>query len=312
MRELGITVQQAAGIVGNFGAESGLISGRQEGTKESDRPLTTILGRTGGIDWAQWTADRRRAFAKFVEEKGLPFPSYETSLAFVLHELRGPEAKALRQLKLTTTAKAAAETFEHFYERAGVKNYPARIAYANRAVQLWLASPYNTGQPTPEPVPVPLPLPDPPKPAITSKTIIFAVLTFLLPLAGQYLPTLASIPPDTQAALISELLGLGGGAIAVVATIFGRIWAKSPIAGTAAAKKAAEVMDMAVEAPSPTFQLPPIEEEIAEAVRDIRSEPRLVEMSLETLVEQLPEVLALFRKLREETAGIPQKDDEHA
>jgi hypothetical protein len=68
-----LTPEQAAGFVGNFGAESSLISGQQEG-----KPLgttETIRGHTGGIDWPQWTASRRTAFAKFVESKKLPYPS---------------------------------------------------------------------------------------------------------------------------------------------------------------------------------------------------------------------------------------------
>jgi hypothetical protein len=38
MRELDLTDVQAAGIVGNFGYESGLISGRQQGTSETAKP----------------------------------------------------------------------------------------------------------------------------------------------------------------------------------------------------------------------------------------------------------------------------------
>jgi hypothetical protein len=173
MRELKITPQQAAGIVGNFGHESGLISGRQEGTKETDPPLTkaTILNHLGGVDWAQWTADRRRAFAKWISDNGRPFPAYKTSLDFVLHELRGSESDALRRLRLTTTAKAAAETFEDAYERAGVKAWPQRVALAERALKLWLESPYNKPAPVPTPVP---PVPELSQELIMAIQAIFA------------------------------------------------------------------------------------------------------------------------------------------
>jgi hypothetical protein len=317
MRELQITPQQAAGIVGNFGQESGLISGRQEGTKASDGPYP-ILGHKGGIDWAQWTADRRRHFAQWVEEREMTYPSYEASLGFVLHELRGLEAKALRQLRLTKTAKAAAETFEHLYERAGVKAWPQRVAFAERALKLWLASPYNTGeQPVPTtPVPVPTPLPDPAKPWYLSQTLWGIVVAMAAPLVAKAIPSFATVDQGTVVEWIVWVIGnivpLLGGA----AAIQGRLSATKPIAGTNAEKVAEAALEKAIEVPSPTYQ-PPIEAEIAEAVRGIRPETRLVDMSLETLVEQLPEVFERFRRLRQEIDAAdpdfePKKEALHA
>jgi hypothetical protein len=146
-----LTPEQAAGFVGNFGAESSLISGQQEG-----KPLgttETIRGHTGGIDWPQWTASRRTAFAKFVESKKLPYPSYEASWAFVQQELRTTHKHALDQIRKTTTLKAAVETAEGHYEKAGVKNWTARHAHAARALDLYLASlPPLPPPPLPDPV----------------------------------------------------------------------------------------------------------------------------------------------------------------
>lgn len=138
IKTFNLTPEQAAGFVGNFGAESSLISGQQEG-----KPLgttETIRGHTGGIDWPQWTASRRTAFAKFVESKKLPYPSYEASWAFVQQELRTTHKHALDQVRKTTTLKAAVETAEGHYEKAGVKNWAARQSHAARALDLYLAS----------------------------------------------------------------------------------------------------------------------------------------------------------------------------
>lgn len=148
IKEFGLTPEQAAGFVGNFGAESGLISGQQEGW-----PLggtTAIRGMTGGIDWPQWTGQgpdgRRRAFADFVEERGLPYPSYKASWEFVKHELKTTHKHALEQVRKTTTLEAATKTAEAHYEKAGVKRMEERYAHARRALEL-----YNAYKPPPPP-----------------------------------------------------------------------------------------------------------------------------------------------------------------
>lgn len=139
IRTFDLTPEQAAGFVGNFGAESSLISGQQEG-----EPLGTtekIRGRTGGIDWPQWTGQtkggRRKAFGDFVESRGLPYPSYQASWAFVQEELRTTHKHALAQVRKTTDLKSAVETAEAHYEKAGVKNWSARHAHAARALTLY-------------------------------------------------------------------------------------------------------------------------------------------------------------------------------
>lgn len=147
MKELGLKDFQAAGFVGNFGAESGLISGRQEGTKEASSPAKVIARDDGshpigGIDWAQWTASRRVDFYKFLKANGLlsSYPSYEASLAFLLHELTTSYKHAVEQVKKTTSLKAATETAEAHYEKAGIKNMASRYEFAQRALDLYRAS----------------------------------------------------------------------------------------------------------------------------------------------------------------------------
>jgi hypothetical protein len=140
IRDLDLTPEQAAGIVGNLGAESGLRA-IQEANPTSGR---------GGWGWAQWTGPRRTAFEKWVKAHGFKQDSYEANYGFLLQELMTSEKDALRRLKLTKTAKAAAETFEDAYERAGVKAWASRVKFAERALALYKASP----PPSPLPPPV--------------------------------------------------------------------------------------------------------------------------------------------------------------
>lgn len=164
VKELNLTPEQAAGFAGNFGRESGLVSGQQEG-----KPIgvtAPIRGLSGGIDWAQWTGQtktgRRKLFGDFVESNNLPYPAYSTSLAFLLHELSTTHKKALDQVRKTTTVKTATETvgyhYEKFegYENLNSSNYKERIRYAERALDLYLSF---------------LPPPPPPIEEVTLKTL---------------------------------------------------------------------------------------------------------------------------------------------
>lgn len=148
IKEFDLKPFQACGFVGNFGAESSLVSGQQEGWPIGG--TAPIRGRKGGIDWPQWTGqdpgERRRAFGDFVEERGLPYPSYKASWEFVKHELKTTHKRALAQVRKTTTLEAAVETAEKYYEGAGVKRMEARYDYARRALEL-----YNLYKPPPPP-----------------------------------------------------------------------------------------------------------------------------------------------------------------
>ena len=76
-----------------------------------------------------------------MEAKGLPYPSYRASLAFVLHELATTEAAALAKVKQTKTLIGAVQAVQDNYERPGVKATPSRIAHAKRALELYKPSP---------------------------------------------------------------------------------------------------------------------------------------------------------------------------
>lgn len=99
----GWTSQQAAGIVANLTAESGL--------------RTNAVGDGGnayGI--AQWHKDRQRAFEKFT---GRPIQgsSFADQLAFVNHELRTSEKRAGYWLRRAGNAYSAGFLFSSMYER---------------------------------------------------------------------------------------------------------------------------------------------------------------------------------------------------
>lgn len=241
IKELGLIPVQAAGFVGNFGAESGLVSGQQEG-----KPIGTVYpirGFNGGIDWPQWTGwgqgGRRKAFAEFVESQGLPYPSYKASWEFVKHELRTSHAKALRQVKLTTSVKAAAETAEAYYEIAGIKRMGSRIQAAEEALRLWKASsqpapaPPSPAPPTPvPPMPTPpAPLPDS-KPWWQSKTVLINIATFLAstPLFAKYFGGMDVSALAETLSTVAVLLG------PILSSVF-RVTAAQPIEGTPLSKQ---------------------------------------------------------------------------
>jgi hypothetical protein len=141
MAEFDLKDFQAAGILGNLGHESGLISGRQQGTSET-APPAPIMRKDGsqpkgGIDWPQWDGVRRKEFDKWVKKTKTDYPSYEASYGFMRHELRGPEKRAIPALKKTTSLETATKSFEKTYERAGVKAYDERVKWAKRALRLY-------------------------------------------------------------------------------------------------------------------------------------------------------------------------------
>jgi hypothetical protein len=244
----GLTDVQAAGYVGNFGHESGLVSGQQEGWAIGKVcPREDLLKHKGGIDWPQWTGlregGRRKNFVDFINSRRLPYPTYLASLAFLRHELEGDYAHSLRQVKKTTTLQAAVETAEATYEKAGVKNMSSRLFFAKRALDLYRASPpVPTPLPHPEPTPVPpipmpVPLPDPKSP-VYSKTNILAILMPVF----TYLSTVGlKFPAETQDLIATGVTGFLGMLIAYFHSTASQPVSTSPLAkDVEVAKKALE------------------------------------------------------------------------
>lgn len=125
----------AAAIVGNLGGESGLLAINE---RHPIRP-----GSRGGWSWAQWTGPRRNQFEAYAKSRGLGLDSDRAAYEFLVRELLGPEAAALRGLKKATTLEAAVETFEVLFERPSDPQggLPSRIAFAKQALAAASASP---------------------------------------------------------------------------------------------------------------------------------------------------------------------------
>jgi len=129
MKDLNITREQAAGIIGNLAHES---AGLQAGIQEK-RPLA---GR-GGLGWAQWTGPRRRDFESYLERTGQSHTDPEANYGFLIEELKGKEKAALERLRRASSVDDATLIFERAYERAGIKHDEARRSYARRSMDLY-------------------------------------------------------------------------------------------------------------------------------------------------------------------------------
>jgi hypothetical protein len=151
MLDFGLTPTQAAGAVGNLGAGERPARHQEVNPTSGARRLWL-----GAMDRLQTRRIRGVVQSTRVRARQLR------------GQLRLPEARitdehkhTIEQIKKTTTVKAAAETFEAHYEKAGIKNMAGRISYATRALALYLASPYNSKE---APVVTPTPTPAPAEP----------------------------------------------------------------------------------------------------------------------------------------------------
>jgi hypothetical protein len=128
-RDLGLTKEQAAGVVGNLMHESGGFGSLQE-----INPL--VPGSQGGYGYAQWTGPRRDSFESYVADKGLDPTSYEANYGFLKHELDTDpyERRQFMTVKGAQTAEDAARLISENYLRPGIPHMPARLAFANQAL----------------------------------------------------------------------------------------------------------------------------------------------------------------------------------
>ena len=142
MSDFGLTKEQAAGVTGHFGHESGFRPGINE-----QNPL--IPGSRGGYGLAQWTGPRRRALEAFSIEKKQPVDSFELQYEFLKHELNSNAGykRILDNVKKTTTVEAAMQAFYPFEsggDARAISAFPSRIKWAN-SVSKWLgAAPSQT------------------------------------------------------------------------------------------------------------------------------------------------------------------------
>ena len=122
----GYTKEQAAGIVGNLQAESGM-------------GINPAAIGDGGKAWgiAQWHPERRaiweKASGKRWQTNG-ESPNFREQLDFIIYELNRTESRANRRLKATNTVEDAAAVFDQYYERSSGAARNKRIALAQTLV----------------------------------------------------------------------------------------------------------------------------------------------------------------------------------
>ncbi len=128
----GLNREQAAGLAGNFFAESGL--------------QPNIVNPNGGAyGLAQWRGKRQNNLFTLARRRGETESkvSFETQLEFVWVELQSYEKPALTDLKAQKTAETAAISVMNKYERPNdaekASSVNKRIAYAKRFLDLYSA-----------------------------------------------------------------------------------------------------------------------------------------------------------------------------
>jgi hypothetical protein len=126
MKDLAITSDQACGIWGNIGAETG-------GFKALQEIAPTVKGSRGGYGWMQWTGPRRKKFEAWCADKQVAPASDEANYEYLVKETLTDEVHSLVQLRKTTSVETATETFMKLNLRPGVTNLPARLNYAKQA-----------------------------------------------------------------------------------------------------------------------------------------------------------------------------------
>jgi hypothetical protein len=143
MADLALTENQAAGIVGNLGGESGLDPDINE-----HHPL--VPGSRGGFGIAQWTGSRRAAFETWAANEGLDVGTDEANYGFLIHELQTTEARALAALRKTLTVSKAVDVFQRLFERPSDPDagFAPRLDYAKLALAGPRVSPVQTPPPT--------------------------------------------------------------------------------------------------------------------------------------------------------------------
>lgn len=123
-RDLGISLEVAAGFAGNLAAETGDFKHMQE-----LQPM--IPGSRGGYGWAQWTGPRRDQFEAYAAQNNLNPASAEANYGFLIHELKNTnEGRVLQRLRNARSPEEAAQIISTVYLRPGIPNMDGRTARA--------------------------------------------------------------------------------------------------------------------------------------------------------------------------------------
>lgn len=226
---MGWTPAQAAGIVANLLAESGL-----------DPAVVGDGGSAFGL--AQWHPDRQAGFRALIG-KDIRGSSFEDQLAYVHAELQGTEQAAGDALRACTTAAAAGATVSAKYERPADREGEAtkRAALAED-----LLAAYAPAQDRPGEAIATAPLPYPASPSSEAPMPLFALLSTLLPTVLQLFQPRVAAPiqkltgqdADTAMPLLLDLFSK-------IAQTFGVVPAGQQITTPAQAVQAAAAVQTA-------------------------------------------------------------------
>jgi hypothetical protein len=120
-RQQGLTPEQAAGIVGNLYAESGVMPNRKQGSgMQTINSVDKIVSNVGfGI--AQWTTSgRQQAWISFAESNGEDALSLQLQLKFLMHELETNSSLGYEELLQAGSLIQATWIFLAYFERPAV------------------------------------------------------------------------------------------------------------------------------------------------------------------------------------------------
>ncbi|MGL4490507.1 MAG: phage tail tip lysozyme [Rhizobiaceae bacterium] len=217
INDLGVTVLDSAAVFGNAGHEC-------NGFETLQEIKPTVKGSAGGYGWFQWTGPRRRAFMAFCKKHNLKPHDDEANYLFLVHELRTSEKGALAKMAAARTLKSKVVAFELGFERAGVKHYPSRQKWAERALAAYNAAktPKTSVKANDAPASVPVREPKPVAPAappvkqvdglgipdldkpLLRMTTIWGAFSALL---ASITKTFADLPPWASYVLLAVIVG---------------------------------------------------------------------------------------------------------
>lgn len=152
MADYALTAEQAAGIIGNFMAESGghhLPPDVNQGTTTGAPPNSSGLG----YGWAQWSGGRKTLFIDFAVESGYmsswnDHGTDASNYAYLKKELNEGYQSTVTELKKQTTPEDAAVSFEATFEKAGKPVLDKRKANARQAFDEYQSSGASPGTTT--------------------------------------------------------------------------------------------------------------------------------------------------------------------
>jgi hypothetical protein len=138
-----MTVNQVAGIIGNWSQESSLNPAIIQGGGTADtnsevKAMGSVGGRAVGL--AQWDSGRRTALAEFAESKGSIWSDINTQLAYFKKELDGSEGANLIAGGFNDQSKSAEDLTQIFmekFERAGIPHMKNRTDAAKAFLETY-------------------------------------------------------------------------------------------------------------------------------------------------------------------------------